>query len=202
MWPTLSPNGWPAAATTSNRKFAIDSYEWAVHYYPEKSGDYVAVTLVLLSELKDGDAGQEEVGLRGSPPRAEAAQFLGAVEGGPGGRERQVLSTLLRDEVISKARIPPEDSLGAPSFTISKTSGQASGHEELLNGMELAAASLQLKTRKHILLSLIPQVENVKQQCLPNALNYPMLEEYDFRNDTVNPGLDMELKPQARPRPY
>ncbi|CAK9146864.1 unnamed protein product [Ilex paraguariensis] len=28
-------------------------------------------------------------------------------------------------------------------------------------------------------------VENVKQRCLPNALNYPMLEEYDFRNDTV-----------------
>ena len=71
---------------------------------------------------------------------------------------------------------------------------------------------LQLKTRKHTLLRLIPlryfftsieawellkllrdwcfdhltQVENVKQRCLPNALNYPMLEEYDFRNDTVS----------------
>jgi hypothetical protein len=30
------------------------------------------------------------------------------------------------------------------------------------------------------------QVEHVKQRCLPNALNYPMLEEYDFRNDTVS----------------
>ncbi|KAF5179348.1 Multiple organellar rna editing factor 9 protein [Thalictrum thalictroides] len=29
-----------------------------------------------------------------------------------------------------------------------------------------------------------------------------MLEEYDFRNDTVNPDLNMELKPQAQPRPY
>ncbi|CAM0882203.1 unnamed protein product [Alopecurus aequalis] len=47
-----------------------------------------------------------------------------------------------------------------------------------------------------------PEVENVKQRCLPNALNFPMLEEYDFRNDTINPDLDMELKPQARPRPY
>ncbi|KAJ9549876.1 hypothetical protein OSB04_022419 [Centaurea solstitialis] len=45
-------------------------------------------------------------------------------------------------------------------------------------------------------------VENVKQRCLPNALNYPMLEEYDFRNDTINPDLEMELKPQAQPRPY
>ena len=33
------------------------------------------------------------------------------------------------------------------------------------------------------------QVENVKQRCLPNALNYPMLEEYDFRNDTVSNAL-------------
>ncbi|KAG2590926.1 hypothetical protein PVAP13_5NG455500 [Panicum virgatum] len=112
----------------------------------------------------------------------------------------QVLSTLLRDEVISRARISPEDSLGGPSFTISKTSGQASGHEDLLNGMELAAATEDKETHSF---EIDPsQVENVKQRCLPNALNYPMLEEYDFRNDTVNPDLDMELKPQARPRPY
>lgn len=66
----------------------------------------------------------------------------------------------------------------------------------------------------------------MKQRCLPSALNYPMLEEYDFRNDTVkfqrlsclcsspelvlisfqtlqvNPDLNVELKPQAQPRPY
>jgi len=30
------------------------------------------------------------------------------------------------------------------------------------------------------------QVEHVKQRCLPNALNYPMLEEYDFRIDSVS----------------
>lgn len=29
-------------------------------------------------------------------------------------------------------------------------------------------------------------MENVKQRCLPTALNYPMLEEYDFRNDHVS----------------
>jgi DNA excision repair protein ERCC-3 len=30
------------------------------------------------------------------------------------------------------------------------------------------------------------QVEHVKQRCLqPGELCYPMLEEYDFRNDTV-----------------
>ena len=46
------------------------------------------------------------------------------------------------------------------------------------------------------------QVEHVKARCLPGGLNYPMLEEYDFRNDTVNPDLDIELKPHVQPRPY
>lgn len=39
------------------------------------------------------------------------------------------------------------------------------------------------------------QVENVKQRCLPNALNYPMLEEYDFRNDTVSLSVAISLIP-------
>lgn len=39
-----------------------------------------------------------------------------------------------------------QDSVGASSFTISRTSGQASGHEELLNGMELAAATEDKET--------------------------------------------------------
>lgn len=39
------------------------------------------------------------------------------------------------------------------------------------------------------------QVENVKQRCLPNALNYPMLEEYDFRNDTVSLFVAISLIP-------
>ena len=29
-----------------------------------------------------------------------------------------------------------------------------------------------------------------------------MLEEYDFRNDTINPNLDIDLKPQTVIRPY
>ena len=42
----------------------------------------------------------------------------------------------------------------------------------------------------------------MKQRCLPTALNYPMLEEYDFRNDTVNPDIPYELKPIVKHRPY
>ena len=46
------------------------------------------------------------------------------------------------------------------------------------------------------------QVEHVKERCLPGGLNYPMLEEYDFRNDNVNPNLNIEMKPTVVFRPY
>lgn len=53
-----------------------------------------------------------------------------------------------------------------------------------------------------------PQVEKVRQRCMPpdklnpSGLNYPTLEEYDFRNDTANPDLPFELKPGTHVRPY
>lgn len=113
----------------------------------------------------------------------------------------EVLKTLLKDEVIGRARISNEGIHGNDGFTVSKSLGEIEGrHDELLNEAELAAAAEEKETHSF---EINPsQVENVKQRCLPNALNYPMLEEYDFRNDTVNPDLDMELKPQAQPRPY
>ncbi|KAI5655449.1 hypothetical protein M9H77_32636 [Catharanthus roseus] len=113
----------------------------------------------------------------------------------------EVLKTLLKDEVIGRARISNEGMRGNDVFTVSKSLGEIEGrHDELLNEAELAAAAEEKETHSF---EIDPaQVENVKQRCLPNALNYPMLEEYDFRNDTVNPDLDMELKPQAQPRPY
>ncbi|KAH8548106.1 P-loop containing nucleoside triphosphate hydrolase protein [Umbelopsis sp. PMI_123] len=43
-------------------------------------------------------------------------------------------------------------------------------------------------------------VENIKKRC--NEIDYPMLEEYDFRNDTVNPNLEIDLKPITVIRPY
>ena len=40
----------------------------------------------------------------------------------------------------------------------------------------------------------------MKKRC--NELDYPILEEYDFKNDTVNPDLDIDLKPSTTIRPY
>ncbi|PKA66278.1 DNA repair helicase XPB1 [Apostasia shenzhenica] len=134
-----------------------------------------------------------------------------------------VLKTLLKDSIIAKARIILEVSSSffgfsftlvcrtlwcfivwecqaGDAFSISKTSGELDTHDGLLDGAELAAVAEEKETHSF---EIDPtQVENVKQRCLPNALNYPMLEEYDFRNDTVNPDLNVELKPQAQPRPY
>ncbi|PRT53430.1 DNA repair helicase RAD25 [Wickerhamiella sorbophila] len=43
-------------------------------------------------------------------------------------------------------------------------------------------------------------VEEVKKRC--QEIDYPVLEEYDFRNDTRNPNLDIDLKPSTQIRPY
>ncbi|KAI7833389.1 P-loop containing nucleoside triphosphate hydrolase protein [Kickxella alabastrina] len=43
-------------------------------------------------------------------------------------------------------------------------------------------------------------VESVRKRC--NVIDYPVLEEYDFRNDTINPNLDIDLKPATTIRPY
>jgi len=47
---------------------------------------------------------------------------------------------------------------------------------------------------------LIPSIKGVKKRCI--ELDYPVLEEYDFRNDNLNPNLDMDLKPSTLIRPY
>ncbi|CAA7054207.1 unnamed protein product, partial [Microthlaspi erraticum] len=113
----------------------------------------------------------------------------------------EVLKELLRDGVINGARFSSEPYYGNDGFTVGKTSGELeAGPGELLNEAELAAAAEEKETHSFEIDPAL--VENVKQRCLPDALNYPMLEEYDFRNDNVNPDLDMELKPHAQPRPY
>lgn len=43
-------------------------------------------------------------------------------------------------------------------------------------------------------------VEQVKKRCI--ELDYPMLEEYDFRNDRLNPDLAIDLRPSTTMRPY
>ncbi|KAI7807966.1 general transcription and DNA repair factor IIH helicase subunit XPB [Triplophysa rosa] len=43
-------------------------------------------------------------------------------------------------------------------------------------------------------------IEELQKRCI--QLEYPLLAEYDFRNDTVNPDINMDLKATAVLRPY
>ncbi|KAM9886025.1 hypothetical protein OXX79_014441, partial [Metschnikowia pulcherrima] len=46
---------------------------------------------------------------------------------------------------------------------------------------------------------LSDSVEIVKKRC--HEIDYPVLEEYDFRNDNLNATLDIDLKPSTQIRP-
>ncbi|TSK62675.1 TFIIH basal transcription factor complex helicase XPB subunit [Bagarius yarrelli] len=43
-------------------------------------------------------------------------------------------------------------------------------------------------------------IEELQKRCI--QLEYPLLAEYDFRNDAVNPDINIDLKPTAVLRPY
>ncbi|KAI3945033.1 hypothetical protein MKW92_001085 [Papaver armeniacum] len=104
----------------------------------------------------------------------------------------EVLETLLQDDVISQAR---KQDFSSDEEEKSCTSSD--------NDYELLVKGIMKSEKEKYAFELKPDyVGIVKERCLPNALNYPMLEEYDFRNDTVNPNLNMEMKPQAQLRPY
>jgi len=44
------------------------------------------------------------------------------------------------------------------------------------------------------------KIEVIQKRCI--ELEHPLLAEYDFRNDTVNPDINYDLKPSAVLRPY
>lgn len=44
------------------------------------------------------------------------------------------------------------------------------------------------------------KIEVLQKRCI--ELEHPLLAEYDFRNDTINPDINIDLKPSAVLRPY
>jgi DNA excision repair protein ERCC-3 len=60
---------------------------------------------------------------------------------------------------------------------------------------------VQIFTEKiPFLLSFQEQLENLQKRTM--ELDFPLLAEYDFRHDTVNPDINIDLKPMAILRPY
>lgn len=50
------------------------------------------------------------------------------------------------------------------------------------------------------LMCKLSEVEHVKKAA--TDMDYPLMEEYDFRHDTLNPPLKIDLKPNTRIRNY
>ncbi|KAF8623708.1 hypothetical protein AX17_007405 [Amanita inopinata Kibby_2008] len=144
----------------------------------------------------------------------------------------ETLQILLKDRVIREARIVSaqvDHSIKAATFTTSKapvkgnlvipgTKESEKKKDELANGRAgatISANDADLFTsvvgveadeideddeNVHAFEISDAKIDDVKKRC--NDLEYPMLEEYDFRNDTVNANLDIDLKPATVIRPY
>ncbi|KAI5950822.1 SSL2 [Candida jiufengensis] len=133
--------------------------------------------------------------------------------------QADVLQMLLKDEVIGPLRIqstensvtsnglvqsaPPQNDINIPGTR--KLKEDESSKEK--NEIEDIFASVvgnrddddDLDTVHSFEISH-DSVEIVKRRC--QEIDYPVLEEYDFRNDARNPDLEIDLKPSTQIRPY
>ncbi|KLO05041.1 DNA repair helicase rad25 [Schizopora paradoxa] len=91
------------------------------------------------------------------------------------------LQFLLKDQVIREARVIPTQT---GTSIVGVDNDEIDEDDDNVHAFEIDDS----------------KIEDVKKRC--NELEYPMLEEYDFRNDTINPNLDIDLKPSTVIRPY
>ncbi|KAF8348873.1 P-loop containing nucleoside triphosphate hydrolase protein [Amanita rubescens] len=143
----------------------------------------------------------------------------------------ETLQILLKDRVIREARIvsaQTDNSIRGATFTTSKapvkgtlvipgTKDAEKKKDESANGRVGGAATSDADfftsvvgvesdeideddENVHAFEIDDAKIDDVKKRC--NELEYPMLEEYDFRNDTINANLDIDLKPATVIRPY
>ncbi|KAI9057218.1 DNA helicase [Trametes sanguinea] len=141
----------------------------------------------------------------------------------------ETLQILLKDKIIREARVhsqQTDNSIRAATFTTSKapvkgnlvipgTKEAEKKKDDAANGKNGSRTDAELFTsvvgvdndeveedddNVHAFEIDDAKIDDVKKRC--NELEYPMLEEYDFRNDTINPNLDIDLKPSTVIRPY
>ncbi|PSR88991.1 hypothetical protein PHLCEN_2v4953 [Hermanssonia centrifuga] len=140
----------------------------------------------------------------------------------------ETLQVLLKDKVIREARVHSQitdNSIKAATFTTSKAPVKgslviagtkepekkkdelphgkgASGDADLFTSVVGVDADEVDEDDDNVHAFEIDdgKIDDVKKRC--NELEYPMLEEYDFRNDTINANLDIDLKPSTVIRPY
>ncbi|CAG8506234.1 16621_t:CDS:10, partial [Acaulospora colombiana] len=128
----------------------------------------------------------------------------------------EILQMLLQDKDIADARLINADGTNGNEFITSKApsgkdlvisgkvaevpkSSEAKNNEAANRDDELFNAVVAIDKGNEGLLFLHAWI-TVRRRC--NELNYPMLEEYDFRNDASLAPLDIDLKPITVIRPY
>ena len=138
--------------------------------------------------------------------------------------DAEMLQMLLKDKVIGALRVQGSDRIttsSAPTMgglVIPGTQDAAGVHQANLEqadkkpGEQAASASEadlfaalnedddEDKEAVHAFEIPDSSVEIVQKRCLD--IGFPILEEYDFRNDDVNPNLEIDLRPNTQIRPY
>jgi DNA excision repair protein ERCC-3 len=136
-----------------------------------------------------------------------------------------VLQILLKDKIMAKAwkrnagqhekKILSSKAAAAPGLAISGTADAAGLKQAGFDGSrpqgvsqgDRILANLQEDEDDDEDVELVHSiqireghVEQVQKRCL--ELGYPILEEYDFRYDDINPDLDIDLRPNTQIRTY
>ena len=128
-----------------------------------------------------------------------------------------VLRELLRDDLISQARVAEEvtgdDGGNADGFVVHTKAEEMEENLRILREMDGDSSEdddddgeggeKRNKTQVNTTVSFQVKgdsVEVVKRRAID--LDYPLMEEYDFKNDKVNPDVPMDLKPHTRIRRY
>ncbi|CAL5871291.1 uncharacterized protein PFLUO_LOCUS5541 [Penicillium psychrofluorescens] len=145
------------------------------HYYVETSDPSMLQRL-----LKDEVIGPQRIESTEGIIERAAPKMGGLVI--PGTKDAAGVRETGTQQENSTARDQPEDA-EAVNYGIDDV-GEDETEEATTYSFEIPAAG----------------VEVVKARC--QAIGCPALEEYDFQGDTVNPNLDMDLKPAARIRSY
>ncbi|KAL2136313.1 hypothetical protein VTI74DRAFT_4347 [Chaetomium olivicolor] len=140
--------------------------------------------------------------------------------------DAEVLQTLLKDKVIGALRVHGSEGQITTSYAptmgglvIPGTQNAAGVHQANLKQAEKKPGESGDASNEADLFATLNEedddddkeavhafeisdnsVETVQKRCLD--IGFPILEEYDFRNDDVNPNLEIDLRPNTQIRPY
>lgn len=127
-----------------------------------------------------------------------------------------ILQLLLKDPVIKEARPSGSEPVAleigrpglAPSFAPVSGAPVKDVYDTIMalvqdddgTDKDVGTELTPTNSLNHSFEILPTAVEAVKKRCI--ELDYPTLEEYDFRNDLINPNLEIDLRPSTKIRSY